>query len=531
MVLRELLIKLGLDIDAQSFAKGELAAEVVKASFEKLVDIGKELVHSFLENINAVSEFGEQINTLAQTTGIGTTALQQLAKAASLEGISIESFSHSMILLSRNMSAAKSGSDETGDAFHKAGIKYKDAAGKLRPAEEVFVDISEKFKGMKDGAEKTALAMKLFGRSGTQMIPLLNEGREEMEEYLKAQVMSPEQIKAANDIVVIQRKLTNQTKALWRDAIGPLLPAIRDLYDRYLKWKKANGEIMKQRIREYVGYLIKAIKVLGTVMGWLIDNLKRIVLLLGIAGMGAAVYYLVNAMAALSAASIKAGAIVLWTWIKAAAPFLAIGAAIALVLGFMEDFDYYQRGKKSLIGVFMKNVDEWSKPRAGEFFMTAWIKEFLKYIKDAIQLLVELDEVFGDGKKSRALVDRRAAAAPKAVQQTADNQTIDSAKKRLANGLPLTEREKAALGRQGLTPASLRSSMTARSSSAEAPAARLQSGGGAPASNNWSVQAPMTINITQQPGQDSAALAGEVQSHMETFWQDQLMSTGEDVRR
>jgi len=40
----------------------------------------------------------------------------------------------------------------------------------------VTLEIADRFKAMPDGVEKTALAMQLFGKSGVEMIPMLNEG-------------------------------------------------------------------------------------------------------------------------------------------------------------------------------------------------------------------------------------------------------------------------------------------------------------------------------------------------------------------
>lgn len=57
-----------------------------------------------------------------------------------------------------------------------AGIAFTDAAGKVRPMNDVLLDASERLKGMKSGAEKSALVMKLFGKSGMDLLPFLNRG-------------------------------------------------------------------------------------------------------------------------------------------------------------------------------------------------------------------------------------------------------------------------------------------------------------------------------------------------------------------
>jgi hypothetical protein len=64
------------------------------------------------------------------------------------------------------------------EAFTALGISVTDAQGNLRGTEEVLLDVAERFAGMEDGAGKTALAMAMFGRSGADLIPMLNAGRD-----------------------------------------------------------------------------------------------------------------------------------------------------------------------------------------------------------------------------------------------------------------------------------------------------------------------------------------------------------------
>lgn len=64
------------------------------------------------------------------------------------------------------------------------GIPTTDAlTGALRPSFEILKDLAGAFEKMPDGAKKAAIAMQLFGeRIGTQLIPLLNQGKKGIEE-------------------------------------------------------------------------------------------------------------------------------------------------------------------------------------------------------------------------------------------------------------------------------------------------------------------------------------------------------------
>lgn len=387
MILRELFVHLGLDVDAASFASGQAAVEIVKASLGKLVEFGKDII----EHISDVSEYGTKIREMSQITGIAADDLQRLGKAASSEGIGIDALGHSMIILSRTMAAAKGGSEESAKAFSGIGVHIKDANGKLRSASDVFSDIQAKLSKMPDGAEKTALALKLMGRSGAEMIPLLNMSAEEMEKFKHASVMSAEDIAASKEITQIQIKLGAVTKALWKDAIGPLLPAIRDLLKRFLEWKKASAEIMKVRIKEYVGYLIKALNALGDAFDFLSEHANLVKIFL----MGLAAWFLIVQSAGIGAAIATAAA-----WIVAALPFVLIALAIAALALILDDLVSFMKGEDSVIGDFISSV--FGEGKSAELIHTlqsAWesvtavIKEGYEWVMKHMEAIKEVANV------------------------------------------------------------------------------------------------------------------------------------------
>lgn len=129
------------------------------------------MVKKSIDNMDAMSK-------LAQSTGTTTEKLSALAYAADLSGVNQEALGSAMVKLTKNMSDAAMGTGEAIKGFAALGIAFKDSSGNLRANDEVLGDIAEKFANMQDGAGKTALAVNLFGKSGAQMIPLLNAGRD-----------------------------------------------------------------------------------------------------------------------------------------------------------------------------------------------------------------------------------------------------------------------------------------------------------------------------------------------------------------
>lgn len=387
MVLRELLVKLGLDIDAQSFAKGHLAAHLLEQGLEKVVETAHELIHAFAENIEETIEYGDKVKKTSQSIGVAADALQELHYAGSLADVTAEDMSTSIGILSRNMLHAKEGSEEAAKAFK--GIKFKEG-GELLATDEVLGNIAEKFASMPDGAEKTALAMQLFGRSGKQMIPLLNKGREELEATRKeAQrlglVMGDDAVEASEELNDNLHRLHAVTQGLWRSAIAPLIPAMNELVEQFLEWKKANGEWLKQKITFVVRGLVQAIKFLGHAFQFVLNIIKiftydSIVIRSVLVGIAAA-FIAVRAAAIASAIATAAA------WVAAAAPFIAIAAAIGAVLLLLDDIRGYYDGEDSLFGDFMKAWDDWMKPKGDDPWWLAKVKELLKLLGDAKQII------------------------------------------------------------------------------------------------------------------------------------------------
>lgn len=116
--------------------------------------------------LNAADDAGK----LAAKVGLSVEALTRLQYVAELSGVSMQSLQAGVTRLSRAMV-------DGNKQFSATGIAARDAAGNLRPTEDVLLDLADLFRSMPDGAEKTALAVGVLGRSGADLIPLLNGGR------------------------------------------------------------------------------------------------------------------------------------------------------------------------------------------------------------------------------------------------------------------------------------------------------------------------------------------------------------------
>lgn len=126
------------------------------------------------------ADAGDAALNNAQKIGLTVASYQRLTYAAKLANLESGEFSQGIALLSSNMSSAAKGGKEDAATFRTIGVSVTGANGALRTSEAVLADLADRFAGMQDGPEKTALAMRLLGRSGKEMIPFLNQGGKAM---------------------------------------------------------------------------------------------------------------------------------------------------------------------------------------------------------------------------------------------------------------------------------------------------------------------------------------------------------------
>lgn len=115
-------------------------------------------------------------------------------------------------------------------AFSELGLNVFDASGKVKDSNELMLETADVFAKMPDGPEKAGLAMKLFGKSGTDMIPVLNQGRAGIEAMIASgktmgDIMSGPQVEAAHKLYLEQQKL-NEAESGATTQIGLFLMPI-----------------------------------------------------------------------------------------------------------------------------------------------------------------------------------------------------------------------------------------------------------------------------------------------------------------
>ena len=129
--------------------------------------------------INQADAFGK----LSRQTGVAADQLQAYVNAGKLAGDEQATIEKGLRRLAQSQREADQGVKTYSESYEALGVSVRDADGNLKSSEVLLADISDRFRDMPDGATKAALAMEIFGRSGAQLIPMLNEGGEALERW------------------------------------------------------------------------------------------------------------------------------------------------------------------------------------------------------------------------------------------------------------------------------------------------------------------------------------------------------------
>ncbi|WP_299163529.1 hypothetical protein [Accumulibacter sp.] len=210
------------------------ASSVIANAFAGLA--GAFSVGAMAAMVTSSIDAADGLSKLSQRTGETVENLARLQYAGSLADVSNEALATSLKKLSKNMAEAAGGSGEVADAFKAIGVSVVASDGKLRSSGEVLNDVADRFAGYEDSAAKAALAQAIFGRSGADLIPLLNAGSHGLKEMgdeasRLGVVISTETAQAAERFNDQMTRVNAAHGSIAKQTAAELLPVLNELAD------------------------------------------------------------------------------------------------------------------------------------------------------------------------------------------------------------------------------------------------------------------------------------------------------------
>ena len=124
--------------------------------------------------IKSAADLGGKLADLSARTGIAAGKLAVMGRAFEDNGVSADKIGGVINKLQKTITDFGSGSASAAKPFDALGIKFDDIS-KLDPAAQ-FELIQSKIAAIQDPAQRAALAMQIFGKSGGELLTLFGDG-------------------------------------------------------------------------------------------------------------------------------------------------------------------------------------------------------------------------------------------------------------------------------------------------------------------------------------------------------------------
>jgi hypothetical protein len=302
-----------------------------------------------------VAALGDQWDKMSLRTGTATDTLQRFSHAAELSGASISEIEGSIKKLQNAQVEAADGVATYSDEFKRLGLDVKDADGKFKNAEDLLIEVADGMTRLESDTERTAVAMKLMGRGGTALIPLLKQGGDAVRAMMSevdelGALMGTDLIKASADYTDNMQRLSMVFMALKISIAKNLLPILIKLQDRFISWWKDNREQIKKfvdriwgalkSISSLISTLISVGKAIWKVFSALPNVVKILALVAAFMSWGKGMYFLGTAVRVL---------------LSPLGKFFILVALLGLIF---EDLKVWVEGGNSVFGRFFETLDE-----------------------------------------------------------------------------------------------------------------------------------------------------------------------------
>lgn len=181
-------------------------------------------------SVSAFQNAGGEALKLQRYMGGTVEDASRMAHVAAMTGQDVDTMGRSMGALSKNL-------QRNAKELDGLGVSYRDANGNLKPMADVLPQLADKFAKMENGPRKTALALRLFGKGGMSMLPMLNRGSAGIKELTEQSdklgtTLTDKDAAAVKEATANKRQMAQAVKGLQISVGKNLLPVVQ----RFVTW-------------------------------------------------------------------------------------------------------------------------------------------------------------------------------------------------------------------------------------------------------------------------------------------------------
>jgi hypothetical protein len=264
-------------------AQSKLAAwgAAIRSTGLKMMGLGSAIAVPLLASAKASASAGAALYDMSQRTGMSAESLSRLGFAADMTGASMETAEVGIRRMQRVISASVNGNKAAAKSLSEIGLAASDLAG-LSP-EEQFGKISAAISNIEDPTMRAGAAIKIFGRSGTELLPLMsNLSSLQAASDNLGFTKSAADAKSAKEFSLVLQILAKSVKSLYNalgSAVGPTLKQwgkeIIAIVLSARDWVKAHKDVIVSALK--VGVAVMAAGAALVTVGYAIIYLSRAV--------------------------------------------------------------------------------------------------------------------------------------------------------------------------------------------------------------------------------------------------------------
>jgi hypothetical protein len=204
----------------------------------------QQLARQFTETTEAI----DQMNKVAIQTGFTVQRISELKFAAEQNKTSFSALEISINNFSRNLFDFRKDMGEAKEALLELGFSIEDFSG--LSTEESFNKVAAAISNIEDAGKRTAIAMRIFGEGGREIVPLLGElaraGNEwEAEAKRLGITISEDTARKVEEFEEKMAQLRGQMLGFKAELAGQVLPVITDLATKFGEWLAVVIEALK----------------------------------------------------------------------------------------------------------------------------------------------------------------------------------------------------------------------------------------------------------------------------------------------
>ena len=228
--------------------------------------------------VTETSDFLSKISDLSAKTGVGTTALQELAYAASQTGVETDALFKGVEAMSRKFGDMAAGGKELSSFLLQVGGPAFLKQAKAAKTNEDRLDLMLVALGKIDGEEKrAAFATKVFGKAGEDMVLMLGDGAAGLQElrkqaHLFGAVQGPEAVAAAEEFGDEMSKVgtawQGAKQTFGSEVMRALLPRLKEMTE----WIAKNPAKIREIAEAFAKGVVVAVEKLTAALQWVWDN-------------------------------------------------------------------------------------------------------------------------------------------------------------------------------------------------------------------------------------------------------------------